>query len=209
MHARRAFQAGVPPVDITYGQRISIVGAAGSGKTTLSKAFTELGLHHIKVDTVLHGPAGRLSPEQFTAHMAALARGDSWIIDGNVLIADVFTAMQQVWPRADTIVWLDLPRRVIIPRLIVRTARRAYRRMELPGGIRQSWHDLFDINPARSVIAWTWFEQPYLRAEYERTTRDPRWSGRVVRLRTQTDVRAFTVILKRHVHQRSHRMAID
>jgi adenylate kinase family enzyme len=173
------------------------VGPAGSGKSTLSRALTNLGRPHIKVDQVLVGPAWRLSPEQFRARMAVIAQGESWIIDGNVVIADVYSAVPEVWERADTIVWLDFSRRVIIPRLIVRTARRAYRRMNLHDGTQQSWHDLFVLDPDRSVIAWTWFEQPYLREAYQRTTRDPRWSDRVVRLRTRRDVRAFTRALER------------
>src|SRR3954467_11985717 len=107
----RARQTGVPrvstPRHVTLGMRVSIVGPAGSGKTTLSKAFTNLGLRHIKVDNVLHGTAGRPSPEQFRTRMAVVAQGDSWIIDGNVLIADDYAAMSEVWQRADTIVWLD------------------------------------------------------------------------------------------------------
>jgi hypothetical protein len=95
------------------------------------------------------------------------------------------------------IVWLDFSRRVIIPRLVARTGRRAYRRMNLPDGTRQSWRDLFVLDPARSVIAWTWFEQPHLREAYEVMTRDPRWNDRVVRLRTRRDVRAFRRTLER------------
>jgi adenylate kinase family enzyme len=205
MRARLPFPETARPERITPWRRISIVGPAGSGKTTLSKACTNLGLRHIKVDKELIGPTGRLSPEHFRARMAAVAQGESWIIDGNVLIADVYAAVPEVWERADTIVWLDIPRWVIIPRLIIRTGRRAYRRMSLPDGARQSWHDLFDLDPARSVIGWTWFEQPDLREAYEKMTRDPRWSDRVVRLRTPRDVRAFTRTLEHHARQRSHR----
>jgi adenylate kinase family enzyme len=179
------------------GLRISIVGPAGSGKTTLSKTLAKRGLRHVKVDEILHGPAGRVSPEQFRARLAGIAQEESWIVDGNVLIAEVYSAIPEVWQRADTIVWLDFPRWVIIPRLVLRTGRRAYQRMHLPDGNRQSWHDVLGLDPGRSVIAWTWFEQPYLRSEYEIITGDPRWNSRVVRLRTRRDVRAFTRSLVR------------
>jgi SAM-dependent methyltransferase len=131
--------------------------------------------------------------------MAVVAKGESWVIDGNVLISDMYSAVPEVWERADTIAWLDLPRRVIIPRLIARTARRAYRREYVRKETPQRWRDLFVLDPARSVIAWTWFEQPDLRDAYESTTRDPRWSDRVVRLRTRSEVRAFKRTLGREV----------
>ena len=78
---------------------------AGSGKTTLSKAFIKLGLHHIKVDKVLHGPAGRLSPELFTAYMAVVAQGDRGSSMGSPHRRRLYRNARGV-AAADTIVWL-------------------------------------------------------------------------------------------------------
>jgi adenylate kinase family enzyme len=102
MRARLTSPETTRPNHFSPGLRISIVGPAGSGKTTLSQAFTNLGLPHIKVDKVLIGPTGHLRPEHFRARMAAFAQGESWVIDGNVLIADVYAAVPEVWQRADT-----------------------------------------------------------------------------------------------------------
>ena len=57
--------------------------------------------------------------EQFRRRVAAIASGDGWVIDGN------YSAVQPlVWERADTVVWLDLPRHTVMRRIIWRTIRR-------------------------------------------------------------------------------------
>ena len=45
---------------------------------------------------------------------------EGWVIDGN------YSAVQPlVWERADTVIWLDPPRRTVMRRIIWRTIRRA------------------------------------------------------------------------------------
>jgi hypothetical protein len=48
-----------------------------------------------------------------------------------------------VLERADVVVWLDLPRRVWLPRLIRRTIRRIVRREELWSGNRETFRNAF------------------------------------------------------------------
>jgi predicted kinase len=86
--------------------RIVVVGRTGSGKTTLAKELAmELGYPHVELDALYFGPDFSTVPlavlrERTTAAIA----GDQWVTDGNKsAVRDL------VWPRADTIVWLDYP----------------------------------------------------------------------------------------------------
>ena len=88
--------------------------------------------------------------------------------------------------RADTVVWLDLPRRVWLPRLVRRTLRRVVRREELWNGNRESLRGVL-VGPGRC-------SSPYaLRNERPRRQRYPRELARfrVARLRSQAEVDAF------------------
>jgi hypothetical protein len=59
---------------------------------------------------------------------------DAWVVDG----AYRGKLGNLVLERADTVVWLDLPARVWLPRLLRRTARRILTREELWNGNRES-----------------------------------------------------------------------
>jgi hypothetical protein len=90
-----------------------------------------------------------------------------------------------VLERADTVVWLDLPRRIWLPRLVVRTLRRALTREELWNGNRESlWNAVAgDDSLFRFALA----------NERPRRHRYPRQLDRyrVARLRTSAEVEAF------------------
>jgi adenylate kinase family enzyme len=111
----------------------------------------------------------------------AVAR-DAWVIDGN------YSAVRDLsWPRADTIVWLDLPRRVVMWRVFSRTVRRILTRTVLWSGNRESVRTAFSRD---SIVLWAW-------STYDRRLRDypdqlaahPHVA--VVRLRTSREVRQF------------------
>jgi hypothetical protein len=53
---------------------------------------------------------------------------------------------------ADVVVWLDLPMRVWLPRLVRRTARRVLRKEELWSGNRERWRDA--LHPTNSVVIY-------------------------------------------------------
>jgi hypothetical protein len=65
--------------------------------------------------------------------------GDGWVIDG-VYRGKLGTL---VLDAADTVVWLDLPLYVWLPRLLRRTLRRVVRREELWNGNRETFRDAF------------------------------------------------------------------
>lgn len=58
--------------------------------------------------------------------------------------------------RADTVVWLDLPRRVAVPRIVRRTLGRMLRGEELWNGNRERLRYLFDPRPDMNIVLATW-----------------------------------------------------
>ncbi len=118
------------------GQRIVIVGTPGAGKTTLARQIAVLcDLPHVELDALHWGPGWSVPPEdEFRAQVGAALAGDAWVVDGNYSkVRDV------IWPRADTLIWLDFPLRVVVPRLVWRSLRRVVTRQELWNGNRESW----------------------------------------------------------------------
>jgi hypothetical protein len=57
----------------------------------------------------------------FRARIEATLHGDAWVVDGNY---GGRGARELIWGRADTIVWLDYPLRVILARLTRRNLMR-------------------------------------------------------------------------------------
>jgi adenylate kinase family enzyme len=170
-------------------RRVSVVGNSGSGKSTLAVALAaRLGAPCVELDAIFHQPGWTERPvEDFRARVADAAAGDTWVIDGN------YSAVRDlVWARADTVVWLDLPRPAVMRRVVTRTVRRAARRQELWNGNREPWSNFWSLDPQRSVVAWAWTRHRNYRARYEAALADPAWARlRFVRLRSTAEVRRF------------------
>lgn len=109
------------PVSIP-GKCIAIVGAAGSGKTTLARELSHrLGYAHIEMDSLFWGENwAEANRAEFRRRVAAnLAAHQEWIADGNYSrVRDI------VWQKADTIIWLDYPLPRVLVQLLKRTASR-------------------------------------------------------------------------------------
>jgi len=121
-------------------RRIAVKGASGSGKTTLAARLAELlGVPHIELDALFHGPGWTEPPaEEFRRRVAEATSGDGWVVDGG------YEGKLGVALPAGTelVVWLDLPLRVIVPRLIRRTRTRIRDGNELwASGNRESWRE--------------------------------------------------------------------
>jgi adenylate kinase family enzyme len=115
---------------------VVIASASGSGKTTLGRQLAErLRVPFIELDALVHGPGWVETPdEELRARLEALLVGDGWVVDG----AYQHKLGDLVLDRADTIVWLDLPLHVWLPRLTRRTWRRLRGREQLWNGNRES-----------------------------------------------------------------------
>lgn len=174
--------------------RMALVGNSGSGKTYLSELLCDdLELPYTKLDSLLHNAdETRATPQEFTARVERAASGDAWVIDGNVVIGDTYDVSDVVLPRADLIVWLDLPRWRTCQQVTFRTLKRIVVRSPLWGDQRQRWGDLFSVDPHRSPIAWSWTQHSLTRRHYERKlAEDPSQDRRYMRLTSRREVSRF------------------
>jgi ribose 1,5-bisphosphokinase PhnN len=97
-----------------------------------------------------------------------------------------------IWARADTVVWLDLPKRTVMRRIIWRSFQRAARRVELWNGNRERWRNLFSVDKEESVVAWAWQTHAATRAKLEAAMADPANAKlHFVRLRSPAEVQRF------------------
>lgn len=166
-----------------------MVGCSGSGKTTLARALARaLGTQCIELDSIYHQSGWTpLDPEEFQRRVTAAVRPDAWVVDGNYS-----AAREVVWPRADTVVWLDLPYITVMARTIRRTVRRVITRQELWNGNREPWSNLWSLKPEESIIAWSATRHKLYRRRYSEAEHDDRWAAlRFVRLRSQSEADAF------------------
>ncbi|MFE9611695.1 adenylate kinase [Streptomyces sp. NPDC006012] len=151
-------------------ERILVVGVTGAGKSTLARALSSrLGLPYHEMDALyFDGPDWSVNPS-LTDDVAALAAGPRWIFDslGYPEVRDL------LWERADTVIWLDYPRRVVMPRILRRSIRRTVTREALYGGNRETWSDwLTRQHPAW----WAWSQHTARHREVERRTGDRRFA---------------------------------
>ena len=93
------------------------------------------------------------------------------MVDGNYSNA----VQDIVWSRADTVVWLDLPKIVVMWQIITRTLARVTLRRELWNGNRERWRNLMTLDQEDSVIVWSWHQHGRKRLEYGMAMTDPGW----------------------------------
>lgn len=111
-----------PAVSLTGCKRIVIVGRTGSGKTTLARELAAaLRVPHVELDSLYFAPDLSTVPlPVLRERTSAAIAGDLWVTDGNKsAVRDL------VWPRADTLIWLDYSLLVSLWRLGRRAAWRA------------------------------------------------------------------------------------
>src|SRR5262249_23449207 len=172
---------------------VVIASASGNGKTTLGRQLAErLGVPFIELDALVHGPNWAETPdEDLRDQLAALLAGDGWVADG---------AYQRklgdfVLDKADTVVWLDLPLSVWVPRLTRRTWRRVRGREELWNGNRESLKTA--LWGRESLFVWA------IRSHFRRRREWPSFLSdrNVVRLRTPREVDAFILSTPSERHE--------
>jgi adenylate kinase family enzyme len=165
-------------------RRVAIIAtASGCGKTTFGRALAErIGVPFVELDAI-HWQAGwhELDAAELRRRVEPVVAGDAWVIDGSYRgkLGDL------VLDSADTVVWLDLPRSVWLPRLVARTIRRVVRREELWNGNRETLRGA--VSGPDSLLGYALRIAPRRRQRYPRELAHLR----VARLRTRAEVDAF------------------
>jgi adenylate kinase family enzyme len=162
------------------GARINVVGTCGSGKTTVAKSLAGLlGVPHVELDALFWRSGwGEATDPELRAAVSEAAAGDAWVIDGNYSrVRDL------IWPRADTIVWLDYSFLRVFAQLLKRTMRRAVSREPLWHGNRESLGRSFFSR--ESILLWAVKTHRRRRTQYRKLLADRENARpRVVRLRS-------------------------
>ena len=161
-----------------------VAGTSGSGKTTLARAIAAvLGCAHTELDSLHHGPEWEPRPE-FADDVAGLVAGPAWVTEWQ------YSAVRALLlDRADCLVWLDLPRRLVMWRVITRTLRRRLRREVLwNGNVEPPLRTL--LTDPDHIVRWAWRTHART-AERMAVVLRRRPDLPIVRLRSPADVAAW------------------
>ena len=162
-------------------QRIAIIGSAGTGKSTLARRLGELtGLDVVHLDALYWHPGWVATPDdEWDAIVTEVVSRKSWITDGNY-----GRTMEPRLERADTLVFLDLPRVVCLWRVFKRWLRyRGTSRPDLAPGCpeRLSWE----------FVQWIWNYSKRSRPRGMERIEGHSADTEVIVLRSQTDIDRF------------------
>jgi len=131
-------------------RRVLVAGTSGSGKTTLAVRIAgALQLPHVEIDALFHGPGWIPRPE-FEADVHRFSAGPRWVTEWQYSAVRAHLA-----DRADLLVWLDLPRAVVVRQVVRRTLRRRLQRQALWNGNVEP--PLWTIFTDRDhIVRWAW-----------------------------------------------------
>ncbi|QFZ24750.1 AAA family ATPase [Saccharothrix syringae] len=131
-------------------RRVLVTGTSGSGKTTLARFVADaLGLPRVELDSLFHGPQWTPRPE-FEADVRRFARGAAWVAEWQYS-----SVRPLLLERADTLVWLDHPRHLVMRRVVVRTAVRRFRRQVLwNGNVEPPLRTV--LTDPEHLLRWAW-----------------------------------------------------
>jgi adenylate kinase family enzyme len=165
-------------------KKVAIVASAsGAGGTTVGREIaTRLDVPFHELDALFWQPNWtEPDSDEFRERVAEIVATDRWVIDGSYQS----WIGQLVLGSADVVVWLDLPMRVWLPRLLRRTQSRARSGEVLWDGNRESLRKAFASRD--SLILFSLRHCRGRRRRYPERFAD----YDLVRLRSQSDVDRF------------------
>ncbi len=153
------------------GKRIAIIGATGSGKTTLARKLCNvLCLYHVELDSILWLPNWQKEDwDVVRQQVQQQMEHAGWVTDGN------YSKLRNIiWQQADTIIWLDYPFLLVFYRLFIRTMRRVIFRTRLWNNNRESFRNTFLSKD--SLFLWLFQSYPRLKEGYPQLLHQPEYS---------------------------------
>ena len=175
-------------------RRLVVLGPTGSGKSTLAARLARtLGLDFVELDALFWGPDWKEADlehadlERFRARVEEATRTTGWVVDGNYhQVRDI------VWPRAEAVVWLDLPLPIVFRQLTSRTVGRAVTRKVLWNGNRENFWEHLMLWSERSLYNWLFKSYWRYKREYPKLFALPEYRHlEIVRLCTPRDTEAW------------------
>ena len=173
-------------------KRVVVFGTTGSGKSWLANRLSErTGLRVIELDALYWGPNWQGATDHLFRHRVEretvpLAGDDSgWIVVGNYgQVRDL------TWHLADTLIWFDLPSRVVFWRLLRRTVGRVISGEELwRTGNRETFRNSFLSR--QSILLWALKTHRRNRKRFAIECSILGKDKKVVQLRSPREVEAF------------------
>jgi adenylate kinase family enzyme len=167
---------------MAIARRILILGPSGAGKSTLARRIGErLGIPVVHLDALYWSPAWvPTEPGRFRERLAQAAAGDEWVIDGN------YTRYLDLrLPRAEAVIWLDLPRYVYFPRTVWRLIRNYGRER---GDVGPGCPERFDLPFFKN---WVWTYPTRARVQHAQLLSELPAAVRAIILRSPAQVAKF------------------
>jgi adenylate kinase family enzyme len=131
-------------------RRVLVAGASGSGKTTVAaRVAATLDIPHVEIDGLFHGP-GWVPRPSFVDDVHRFAAQPAWVTEWQ------YDAVRpHLLGRADTLVWLDLSRALVMRQVVARTVRRRLLRQRLWNGNVEPPLRTF-VTDRDHIVRWAW-----------------------------------------------------
>jgi adenylate kinase family enzyme len=176
-------------VALNLGRNIVVVGSSCSGKSTLAEEIAgHLCLRFVELDALYWEPEWTHPPvDVFRERVAEATAGDGWAVAGNYS-----RTLDLIWPRADTIIWLDLSLPLILKRIVQRSWRRSRSDELLWGTNREKFSEHFTTWGDESLIAFAIKNHRRRRRQFAEAMAGDEWpNAKFRRLRSPKMVARF------------------
>ena len=170
-------------------QRINVVGASGSGKSTFSRKLSTIpSITHIEIDAIFWQPNWQEPDEDifFTKLSAEISSLSCWVLDGNYA-----RTIPIKWERVQVVIWLDYSFIRTVFQAIKRAIPSAFSQKELWAGTgnKETWRQLFSKD---SIVLYTIKTHNKVRKKYKLFMLDKSYSHiEFVRLRLPKESEQF------------------
>jgi adenylate kinase family enzyme len=168
-------------------RKVLVVGSGGAGKSTFAARLGGLlDIEVIHLDSLYWRPGWIETPKaEWAETVAEVAQGHAWVMDGN------YSGTFDIRLKAcDTLIFLDMPRRVCLWRVVKRfLVYRGRTRPDMAAGCGEK------IDP--EFILWIWNYPNRQRPSVLELMRENAESKRMIRLRSPAQVERFLAAVRK------------